>query len=195
MEIVRHRTTVIRQSYEVVRLHYDCLPRRLSCNPVRCRTTPHDHSMTSWEGRAVENMWKYGVARHRAMILRYHTISGIVSRFFSRTKNRQKVVRGSPMAATSYNIAKIRTIHTITQTSPFAGGHTMSKATVTPGLTTSYDYLRWVNCGVSGTIVRRCTTSRWSGGLVWRFGGFGHVQKPGYDSRDCRVSRDQRTTS
>ena len=61
---------------------------------------------------------------------------------------------------------------------------------VTPGLTTSYDYLRWVDFGVSGIIVRRCTTPQWSGVLGWRLGGFGHVQKPGYDSRDCRVSYD-----
>ena len=41
--------------------------------------------------------------------------------------------------------------------------YVLSYATVTPGLTTSYDNLRWVNVGVSGTIVRRCTTSQRSG--------------------------------
>ena len=67
------------------------------------------------------------------------------------------------------------------------------KVTVTPGLTTSYGYLRWVHFRVSKTIVRSWTTSQRSGGLVWRLGRFGHVHKPGYDSREYRVSSDYRT--
>ena len=49
------------------------------------------------------------VARRRAMIVRYPTIAGISSRFLNIIKNLQDVVRGSKMAATSYNVGRLRT--------------------------------------------------------------------------------------
>ena len=68
MELVRHRTTVLWQSYEVIRLHYDCLPRSWSqhlnmitfvqwlCDLVRCRKK----AVHMAQHRAHENMWIYG---------------------------------------------------------------------------------------------------------------------------------------
>ena len=88
MELVRHRTTVIRQSYEVVRFHYDYLPRSWSqhlntitvvrwlCGLVPCRKTSHDHGTTLWEGRAHENMWKYGT-KIRDVALRQEMSHGV----------------------------------------------------------------------------------------------------------------------
>ena len=51
---------------------------RWLCDIVRCRKLSHDHGTTSWEGRAGENMWKYGtdfrqVAWRQAML---HDVTG-----------------------------------------------------------------------------------------------------------------------
>ena len=166
MELVRHHTTVIIQSYEIVQFHYMWLYAekmkstsghdyiyiyivvRWLCDLVRCRKTMAQHREKAVHMRTCENMvyrWKHPrrritpreVARRRAMIVRYYTISGIATRFLNMAKNLQDVVLGPSMAATSYDIARLRTIHprwyTVTQTSPIVGGRTMSY--IRPGVT------------------------------------------------------------
>ena len=127
----------------VVRLHYECLSRRWSQHLntisvvrwlrdlVRCHKTSHDHGRTSWESGAHESMCKHGTyIRDVAWCQeRSHDFSrwlcdtlqsGIATRLLNMTQNRPDVVLGPSMAATSYNIARSRTIHprwsTITQT-------------------------------------------------------------------------------
>ena len=87
----------------------------ISHDVVRRRTTMAQHREKAVHMRKHAKIWyKYPrrriasreVARHRAMSVRFSTISGIATRFLNMTKNRQDVVLGPSMAATSYNIAR-----------------------------------------------------------------------------------------
>ena len=124
-DIDRPHTTVV----QGLRFHYDFLVinwnhHRNTINVPRRRTTMAQQHEKVVQLRKCENMAWIAVTSHGVEIYRTTSRYGrtvpynlwIRIQVFNMIKNRQYVVRGSPMAATSYNVGRLRTIHTRSST-------------------------------------------------------------------------------